>query len=194
MTLTAHLIAVSPPEGKASNEMTCLVDVCQKPMRARGLCWGHYKRLRKYGDPLARPGRKAPDPCHMEPCRQRAKRHGLCDKHASRWRKWGDPFYKPECKTLEERLMEKIEVQSAPGCRWIWTGAKLTTGNGVIAVGGKLRSAQRIVYELVYEHPVPAWAHVTRLCGNKGCVTPEHLETGRVEQKLARARAAKASM
>jgi HNH endonuclease len=32
--------------------MTCAITSCGKPIKARGLCQGHYKRLQKYGDPL----------------------------------------------------------------------------------------------------------------------------------------------
>lgn len=33
--------------------MTCRY--CPKPDVAKRLCWGHYKRLQKYGDPLGLP-------------------------------------------------------------------------------------------------------------------------------------------
>lgn len=43
--------------------MTCTVDGCQKPSLSRGLCNGHYKKHKKYGDPLAgRPGFKGVPP------------------------------------------------------------------------------------------------------------------------------------
>ncbi len=37
--------------------MTCLVDGCVKPHSSKGLCYGHYRRLRLYGNPLAGAGR-----------------------------------------------------------------------------------------------------------------------------------------
>jgi hypothetical protein len=41
---------------------TCRIDDCERPHAARGLCHPHWKRLRKYGDPLAPkpPARKTP--------------------------------------------------------------------------------------------------------------------------------------
>ncbi|URG17457.1 hypothetical protein Mbo2_087 [Rhodococcus phage Mbo2] len=35
--------------------MSCTIPGCEKPHRARGYCQMHYKRLRKYGDPLTEP-------------------------------------------------------------------------------------------------------------------------------------------
>jgi len=34
-------------------ETTCSVDICDKPSRNDGMCWAHYERRRKHGDPLA---------------------------------------------------------------------------------------------------------------------------------------------
>lgn len=36
----------------------CSVEDCSKPSRQRGLCWGHHRRLIRYGDPLAGPSRR----------------------------------------------------------------------------------------------------------------------------------------
>ena len=31
--------------------LPCSVDGCEKRARARGLCWAHYKRWQRHGDP-----------------------------------------------------------------------------------------------------------------------------------------------
>lgn len=36
---------------------TCSVDTCERPHHAKGLCSGHYSRLKRHGDPLGRPKR-----------------------------------------------------------------------------------------------------------------------------------------
>lgn len=42
---------------------TCSVKSCDAPSRARGLCWAHYHRLNRYGDPL---GTKAREPSKVQ--------------------------------------------------------------------------------------------------------------------------------
>jgi hypothetical protein len=40
---------------------TCQLDGCAQPVRSRGLCYAHYMRAWRYGDPLHRPGQPHAD-------------------------------------------------------------------------------------------------------------------------------------
>lgn len=86
--------------------MNCSVDKCEKPTIAQGYCESHYRRWRRYGDPLA--GRAAPTrgaPCSIEGCDKPIKGHGYCKRHYNRWRKHGDP-YEVSVLTVARRVFE----------------------------------------------------------------------------------------
>lgn len=67
-----------------------------------------------------------------------------------------------------------------PGC-WIWTGAKTVDGDGkflVASAGGKYKyrlvQAHRFAYEM-WVGGIPAGVNISRRCGNRCCVNPDHL-------------------
>lgn len=76
---------------------TCRVEDCSKrAVASQGLCWGHYQRFLKYGDPTTprrRPGPpKQPDvPCSVSDCEKPKASLGLCNGHASAWRRANNP-------------------------------------------------------------------------------------------------------
>ncbi len=76
---------------------TCAGEGCAKPAASsHGLCWGHYQRLRKYGDVNAPtpPRKKRPRqerPCSSESCGKIAICNGMCAAHASAWRRANNP-------------------------------------------------------------------------------------------------------
>lgn len=74
--------------------MECSVKTCEKPVRARGLCPGHYDRLLKHGSPLPdKPLRvfKHVGTCCVEVCDRKIFAKGYCAAHWQRVRKFGDP-------------------------------------------------------------------------------------------------------
>lgn len=82
----------------AEQPRTCSIEGCGNHTSAHhGLCVGHYKRLRKYGDPLGgvRPVRQtqaSPAGCAAEDCTNPVIAHGLCGAHYQRMRKYGSPY------------------------------------------------------------------------------------------------------
>lgn len=76
----------------------CAIAGCASRLIAKGLCAGHYQRLRTHGDPMGgkplRPGRKpkAWVPCGVEGCERPSKvaDRALCSTHYQRWQKYGD--------------------------------------------------------------------------------------------------------
>jgi hypothetical protein len=60
------------------------------------------------------------------------------------------------------------------GSCWIWIGTLDALGYGRVRVGGVLRPAHRVSYEL-FVGQIPEGAYVRRSCGDPLCVRPEHL-------------------
>lgn len=75
----------------------CLVSWCNKDSKHRGYCNSHYRRLQRYGDPLAggpyqeykNKGKK----CRAKGCNNSAETKGLCSKHYQRLSSHGDIYY-----------------------------------------------------------------------------------------------------
>lgn len=58
--------------------MVCVIEGCEKPARARGLCRRHGEEQRQV-------------PCSIDGCEKFVLARGYCPRHYYRWRKHGDP-------------------------------------------------------------------------------------------------------
>lgn len=79
--------------------MTCSVDECSKPAKARGYCDTHYARWRKWGDPavVRKPwGTHERATCEHADCDQPAHARGYCERHYWRLQNHGSPDYERE--------------------------------------------------------------------------------------------------
>jgi HNH endonuclease len=63
------------------------------------------------------------------------------------------------------------------GTCWMWVGATLDDGHGVIYLDGYMRQVHRVCYELLFG-PIPPGTHVLRTCGTAACLRPDHLVLG----------------
>lgn len=86
-----------------------------------------------------------------------------------------------------DRVADSVESEC-----WVWTGCTTYHGYGRLAGGPESRThlgAHRVSYEL-HVGEIPDNHHAHHVCGNKGCVNPEHLvviseeEHGRLSQLL----------
>lgn len=77
-------------------------------------------------------------------------------------------------KSIEERFWPK--VNKTEGC-WLWMGARLPKGYGVIGRGGRgsgYAYAHRVSYEIA-RGPIPEGHQLHHTCTNASCVRPDHL-------------------
>lgn len=73
----------------------CLIEGCEKKVRSRGYCVGHYARLLRNGDPnvvLSMRNKPKDLICSIEGCNAKERAKGYCWKHHQRWYRHGDPL------------------------------------------------------------------------------------------------------
>lgn len=73
--------------------------------------------------------------------------------------------------SIEEHFSAK--VHKTDGC-WLWAGGLFATGYGRLYFNRVGRLAHRVSYEL-FKGTLDAKMQVDHICGNRGCVNPEHL-------------------
>lgn len=66
-------------------------------------------------------------------------------------------------------------VNPVTGC-WEWQGSKTRHGYGLIGRNGTTTTAHRVYFEH-FGGVIPEGWEVDHLCGNRGCVNPNHLES-----------------
>lgn len=87
-------------------------------------------------------------------------------------------------KSIEERLLNKIEIDIKTGC-WNWTGS-LNKGHGKLRVGKKIVPAHRVSYEL-YIGPIPEGMTLDHfVCDNRKCVNPLHVRPASWRENVLR--------
>jgi len=75
---------------------------------------------------------------------------------------------------MTARFWSKAIVRGQDDC-WPWVAAVTHTGYGRINIGGTIKRAHRIAYELV-KGPIPEGLELDHLCRNRACINPDHLE------------------
>jgi hypothetical protein len=70
---------------------------------------------------------------------------------------------------------EKIDTSAGDAGCWLWLRARTRGGYGELKVGGHVRYAHRVAYEL-FKGDIPTGLTIDHLCRNRGCVNPAHME------------------
>ena len=89
-------------------------------------------------------------------------------------------------KTLEERLMSRVYIDSA-GC-WLWTGRIHCDGYGKWKAKDREMLAHRAMYELL-RGEIPPGTEIDHLCRVRRCVNPYHMEAVHHSVNVNRGRA-----
>ena len=102
----------------AAQLRVCRIPDCDQPSRSRLLCWSHYKRLLRYGDPLHHPQRgKPPSPrrlCALADCERVHVARDMCQMHYQRWLKRKELPPKPD----PWRLLDAAIAADKQAGRW----------------------------------------------------------------------------
>jgi len=88
-------------------------------------------------------------------------------------------------KTAMDRFWPKIKKTDT--C-WLWTGARLAFGYGILTVRNRLNFAHRISW-LFHCGDIPSGLYVLHRCDVPNCVRPDHLFLGTYAMNFADARA-----
>lgn len=87
-----------------------------RKIAARGMCWMHYQRWRRYGNTDAPVYINSGQLCSVDGCESDAKQEGLCYKHLRRIEKYGDPHTLKDPSDYEERLPYVKDQCVVPDC------------------------------------------------------------------------------
>lgn len=165
----------------------CNVGNCNNKFYCRDVCIKHYKRLRKYGDPLF--CKKPQDAvCVLQDCEKPAIAKGLCCKHYSRLRRHGSTEHGRQIGKGLAFLKEVALFWQSSDCL-DWPFAKANYGYGEIWVAGRKRIAHRIVCEMAYGPPAAEKNDAAHSCCNRLCVNPRHLRWASRSENVADSRA-----
>jgi hypothetical protein len=113
----------------------------------------------------------------------------VCQKHYYRLRAHGDPNAGrlPPGTPIAEKLAAYSEA-SESGCL-VWMRGKTRDGYGQVRVGGKMRRAHVVAYELV-NGPVPEGMELDHfVCDRRDCINPDHLRAVTHRENVLRSNA-----
>lgn len=159
-------------------ELKCLVDGCEKHQHSKGYCEAHYRRMKKYGDPL-RGGllKRQGAICKVDGCENKATLHDYCRNHYQMWKKNGSPLIRKSPKGDAQTFYRDVLLPFAGDECLTWPFSRDGDGYGKLWMAGKNGKAHRFACIDMSGPPPFEDAEVAHSCGNGhlGCVNPKHL-------------------
>ena len=159
----------------------CLADGCNKnagkPGSGRGFCAAHYRKLRRYGDPLAgKTNRSVPEGCAVDGCANSAKGKQYCMKHYCRLLRHGDPLAGRPDNNAAPKWIDAHKCFDGPDCL-SWPFGKASDGRGLVTYRGKKMTAPRAMCLAAHGEPPTPKHEAAHSCGkgHEGCTHPGHL-------------------
>lgn len=155
---------------------TCKLEGCGKPHQGLGYCDAHYRRFKKYGDPLGAKPAFVPSECSVAGCAKKAECKGMCKAHYYRMLRNGDPSGGRASKGEPLEWLTRHKDHKSEECL-IWPFRKRTNGYGEVPFEGIRMAASRAMCTLAHGPAPTAEHHAAHSCGNGGggCVNPQHL-------------------
>jgi hypothetical protein len=183
----------------------CSILNCNGKYKAKGYCDKHYKRFKKYNDPLKTEWKNqftdssvknyiSNRICKIEGCGGKIRGRGYCLKHHKKLIKYGNPLERKINRdyvhgTPKEKFIKSYQLNEN-GC-WIWTAIINKNGYGIICIKRKRILAHRFSYEF-HVKKIPEGMIICHRCDNPGCVNPNHLFIGthadNIKDKLQKGR------
>jgi len=125
-----------------------------------------------------------PQFCTIPDCPSKCLARGYCSKHYQLWWSYGDPQHARL--TDEQKFWSKVNKNGPvhpilkTAC-WVWTASTIN-GYGRIRIGRVTMFAHRYSYFLAHNKwPQPFALHH---CDNHGCVRPDHLYAGTLQDNM----------
>ena len=112
--------------------------------------------------------------CGFESCDKTLLARGLCMGHYEQQHR-GKPLTLLRQNTRRLSLADRLDLytERSSGC-WKWAASHTKTGYARINFEGKQWRVHRLVFELQHG-AVEAVVEIDHICGNRGCVNPNHL-------------------
>ncbi len=139
--------------GLSPLQTPCIVANCNRRAVSKSMCDMHYRRAKKYGDPLILKHQKGRG-CSVIGCDGKHQGHGFCQKHYLMFRRNGDP----------------LNRQKAPA-----GSGYLRSGYHVRGSNGSQISVHREIVEKTIGRLLPEKAEVHHVNGNKSDNRNENL-------------------
>lgn len=152
----------------------CSIEGCGKPLKAKGLCDGHYST--------------SPDrpKCSVDSCLHRAKARGLCSVHSRRLERNGELLSGRHPNGEIDAWVNGLRNVDTDECiKWPYTISP--RGYGRWNRGGKSRYAHREICAIIHGAPPTAKHLAAHSCGkgHLGCVNPKHLRWATPAENVA---------